>query len=87
MIALVRATPNALMAETRDRLGDIETPLLVMQSRGDPVVVGEYARTIMDKVATADKEMRWIDTDTHHILRENAFNTWDILDEYLISKQ
>lgn len=78
---------NTLMANARDNLPNVETPLLIVQSRNDPVVVGEYAETILEKVASPDKSLRWIDTDSHHILKDNALHTWDILDEFITDKQ
>jgi esterase/lipase len=58
-----------------------------MQSKQDTVVVGDYVNTIMEKVATTVKELHWVDTDSHHILKENTLNTWNILDEFILKQQ
>ena len=78
---------KALMNKARDKLPEIEKPLLLMQSKQDTVVVGDYVNTIMEKVATTVKELHWVDTDSHHILKENTLNTWNILDEFILKQQ
>lgn len=78
---------KALMAKARNKVPEIKTPLLIMQSKNDPVVIGDFADTIMEKVTATEKELHWVDTDTHHILKENILGTWDLLDEFIAKQQ
>jgi esterase/lipase len=76
-----------VMAIANDRLQDIEGPLLVVQSRMDTIVDSESAEQIIEKSAAKNRELVWIETDNHYILRENTLNTWDVLDGFIRKHQ
>ena len=75
-----------LMKVARRKLSSIEVPVLVIQSDKDIVVEPDSANIIMDELRSEQKELKWIDTDSHDLIRNNLKGTWSLLDEYLQSR-
>lgn len=74
---------KALMKASRERLKDVTVPVLVVQSRHDDVVDPDSATLIMEALDTVEKRLEWVESDNHHILRENLHDTWSLLDDFL----
>lgn len=57
---------------TRERLPEVHTPVLILQSRHDSVVVPESALLIYDNIATppAEKKMIWYEVSDHEMFRD-----------------
>ncbi len=53
------------------RLGEVTTPLIVLQSRNDHVVPADNPEIIMNGVSSTNKRLVWF-TESYHIL------TWDV---------
>ncbi|NPV77229.1 MAG: alpha/beta fold hydrolase [Anaerolineae bacterium] len=59
-----------LLAEMRSSLPQINTPVLLMQSRQDVTIPKESMKFIFDHVASPIKEMMWLENSGHVITRE-----------------
>ena len=57
-----------LMDDLEPRLADLDVPVLVVQSRGDPVVDPRGSREIFELIGSADKEYLLFNFDRHGIL-------------------
>ena len=74
---------KALMKETREKLTDVEMPILVIQSNKDNVVEPDSAKIIMAAIASKQKQLVWIESDSHDIIRKNINNTYSLLDAFI----
>ena len=59
---------DRLMDDLEPRLGDLNVPALVVQSRGDPVVDPKGSRKIFELIGSSDKEYLLFNFDRHGIL-------------------
>jgi esterase/lipase/1-acyl-sn-glycerol-3-phosphate acyltransferase len=59
---------DRLMDDLEPRLADLNIPVLVIQSRGDPVVDPKGSRKIFELIGSADKEYLLFNFDRHGIL-------------------
>ncbi|MDC1436963.1 alpha/beta fold hydrolase [Gammaproteobacteria bacterium] len=75
-----------LMKVTRKKLSNIVAPVLVIQSDQDVVVEPDSANIIIEGLASKQKELKWVETDSHDLIRNNLEGTWSLLDEYLQSR-
>lgn len=75
---------KALMKASREQLKDVTVPVLVVQSRHDDVVEPDSATLILEGLGSTEKRLEWVETDNHHILRENLHDTWALLDDFLV---
>lgn len=57
--------------EVRRRLGEIDQPVLVVQGRQDETIAPECGEIIMAGVASAQKEMYWLEQSGHVVLLED----------------
>lgn len=73
-----------LIVASRARLKDVAVPVLVVHSRHDTVIRPDSATIIMQGLGTRDKKLAWVETDNHHIIRENIHDTWGLLDDFLV---
>lgn len=75
-----------LMKVSRKQLSKVNVPVLVIQSDKDIVVEPDSANIIMKGLASKQKELKWIETDSHDLIRNNIKGTWSLLDEYINSR-
>lgn len=75
-----------MMKATRRKLSVIKVPVLVIQSDKDSVVDPDSANIIMAGLSSEQKELKWIETDSHDLIRNNLKGTWSLLDEYISSR-
>ncbi|PKN19724.1 MAG: hypothetical protein CVU71_04950 [Deltaproteobacteria bacterium HGW-Deltaproteobacteria-6] len=61
-----------LMKYVKSRLGDVKSPVLVIQGSDDPVVHPESGADIYARLGAADKQLVQISADHHGILRGKA---------------
>ena len=59
---------------------------MVIQSDQDVVVEPDSANIIIEGLASKQKELKWVETDSHDLIRNNLEGTWSLLDEYLQSR-
>jgi esterase/lipase len=59
---------DRLMDELEPRLADLKVPVLVVQSRGDPVVDPRGSREIFESIGSTDKEYLLFNFNRHGIL-------------------
>jgi carboxylesterase len=68
---------QALIRHMEEKLPEVETPILVVQSKHDRTVKPESGSYIYEKVGSREKEMRWFERSGHlislDIEREEAF--------------
>lgn len=77
----------ALTDKTRKKLSAVKTPLLILQSDGDPVVEPESADIIYEKVGSTDKRLHCLHSDQHHIIRKQVGDTWAELDAFFMKQK
>ncbi len=75
-----------MMKAARKKLSTFDTPILIIQSDKDSVVDPDSANIIMDKIASKQKTLKWIDADSHDLIRNNVDKTWQLLDEFIKSR-
>jgi esterase/lipase len=56
------------MDRVEDRLGHVQTPVLVIQAAGDPVVDPKSSRIVFKRLGTKDKTYTLFNFDRHGIL-------------------
>ncbi len=56
------------MSELEEKLPDITTPALIIQSQGDPIVDPQGSRRLFERLASPRKEYRLFDLARHGIL-------------------
>lgn len=86
MPSLAELTP--LVDEVKGQLPEIETPLLVIQSRKDAVIDPDSANVIYDNAASDNKQIEWFEKSGHVItlgpekeqLHEDIFEFLESLD-------
>ena len=77
----------ALTDRVIKKLPRVKTPLLIVQSDGDPVVEPESAEIIHEKVASTDKKLHCLHSDQHHIIRRQVGDTLAELDAFFIRQK
>ena len=73
---------HELTDRVEDQLHAVEAPLLIVQSDSDPVIRPESAEIIYRKVSSIHKQLHWVKSASHHIVRNNIADTWTALDEF-----
>lgn len=62
---------SLLMNKTKKSLKKVKTPILIIQSKNDPVVNPSSAYEIFEKIQTKDKKLKIIDSKKHVIITQN----------------
>ncbi len=68
-----------LMSRTREILSKIESPILIIQGKDDPVVNPTSAYEIFDKIKSKDKDLKILERKNHVIVKGN--DTKELYDE------
>ncbi|MCP4320721.1 MAG: alpha/beta fold hydrolase [Alteromonadales bacterium] len=67
-----------------DNLAQVTVPLLIIQAEGDPVVEPNSAQQIIDKVASKQKKLEYLQLQQHVIVRdEGSIDTFYFIDKFL----
>lgn len=78
------AAMESFMEELEELLPGITTPVLIMQSKGDPVVAPEGSRRIFDQLGSTRKEYRLLDSARHGILSgEGSHQVHELIGEFI----
>jgi len=75
---------RSMIEEFQRRLPEVETPVLLMQSKDDPVVHPDSVHAIHGKLAT-DCDLHWVDSARHGIVSDAEKDTavWDAIDSFI----
>jgi len=73
---------RAMIDTMQNRLAEIQVPVLLMQSKDDPVIQPDSVAHIHGKLAT-DCELKWVDSARHCIVTDNDDDTWGLLDQFI----
>ena len=72
MVPLVAVgNANRLVQESKKQLAAIEKPVMIIQSKTDPVTHESSAYYIYHRLKTKNKQLFWIDKSYHNILLDN----------------
>jgi esterase/lipase/1-acyl-sn-glycerol-3-phosphate acyltransferase len=75
---------DRLMDDLESRLSDLTVPILVVQSRGDPVVDPRGSRKIFDRIGSTEKEYLLFNFNRHGILLgEGALKVHNAIGEFI----
>jgi len=75
-----------LQQRCRERLLDVQAPLLVIQAEGDPVVAASSAQEVIEKVASVNKQLEYLRLQHHVIVRnEGSSKTFQLIDTFIAS--
>lgn len=75
---------NTLMHKTRKNLHKINNPILIIQSKDDPVVNPSSAYEIYEKVQSEKKSIKFIDSNKHVIIKgENTKDLYNSIFEFI----
>ena len=75
---------NTLMHKTRKNLHKINNPILIIQSKDDPVVNPSSAYEIYEKVQSEKKSIKFIDSNKHVILKgENTKDLYNSIFKFI----
>lgn len=70
----------------REKLVQVELPLLVIQAEDDPVVAASSAKEIIDKVSSLYKSLEYLPLQHHVIVRdEGSMETFQLIDPFIAS--
>jgi esterase/lipase len=70
----------------REKLAQVELPLLVIQAEDDPVVAASSAKEIIDKVSSLYKSLEYLPLHHHVIVRgEGSRETFQLIDPFIAS--
>lgn len=67
------------IAEMLAKLGKVKVPVLIMQGLSDKTVQAKSASTLLEKIGSADKELKWVASGPHALIPQNFGDTWDTL--------
>ncbi|MCK5165686.1 MAG: alpha/beta fold hydrolase [Rhodospirillaceae bacterium] len=72
-----------LSEHTLKELGQISTPVSIIQGDNDPVVDPDGAKLVFDGLSVADKSLHWIASDKHGILIDDVGDTHELLASFI----
>jgi len=72
-----------LIQQMDEFLPKITLPVLLMQGDQDPVVSVKSAPELMNKLKTADKQLKILRSDRHGVTMENIDGAWRLNDEFI----
>ncbi|MCK5546365.1 MAG: alpha/beta fold hydrolase, partial [Rhodospirillaceae bacterium] len=72
-----------LSEHTQKGLGQISSPVRIIQGDSDPVVDPDGAKMVFDGLSVVDKSLHWIASDKHGILIDDVGDTHELLASFI----
>ena len=74
-----------LTANTRKKLNNIDSPVLLLQADNDPVVAPVSLTTLLEKINGKNLFYQWVSSSRHGILFENTANCQEQIINFICS--
>lgn len=75
-----------LMKHVKKKLSQVTAPTMVIQADKDPVIIPTAGQIIYDKIASTEKELHWVKSKKHGLVKDKIGDTWKLVEEFIEKK-